>query len=229
VVEVVHEFEQIHSHMLLENEQLILGSAAALSDDLIVGQVFMGFFQRLFVRPYKRIEPFDDSQQFYDNEIYGVMLVYVNQLMIDDTEKIMLGYVGFVQKKIIEKGKRGGILFDIHDVQLPAFLASILMDEPCKLSDFISETDKEKQNPKKIDHPDNFCQTDGRGDSSSALRGDVSRSHFFCRQKRGGYIDKWKDKREGNGKQQVEPVDPEECLSAEKNPVNNIKQAQANT
>jgi hypothetical protein len=44
VIEIVHEFEQIHPHMLLENEQLILGSAAALSDDLVVGQVFMRFF-----------------------------------------------------------------------------------------------------------------------------------------------------------------------------------------
>jgi hypothetical protein len=28
----------------------------------------------------------DDGQQFYDDEIYGVMLIYVNQLMIDDPE-----------------------------------------------------------------------------------------------------------------------------------------------
>ena len=99
--------------MLLENEQLILGSAAALSDDLVVGQVFMGFFQRCFVRPYKRIEPFNDGEQFYDDEIYGVMLIYVNQLMIDDSEKIMLGNVGFVQKKIIEKRKGSCVFLDI--------------------------------------------------------------------------------------------------------------------
>jgi hypothetical protein len=116
VVEIVHEFEQIHSHMLLENKQLILGSAAALRDDLVVGQVFMCFFQRFFVRPHKRIEPFNNGKQFYDDEIYGVMLIYMNQLMIDDSEKIMLGNVGFIQEKIVEKRKGRGVFFDIHEI-----------------------------------------------------------------------------------------------------------------
>jgi len=102
--------------MLLKNEQLILGSAAALSDDLVVGQIFMCFFKRFFVRPYKRIEPFNNGQQFYDDQINGVMLIYMNQLMIYDSEKIMLGNVGFIQEKIVEKRKGSGVLFDIHEV-----------------------------------------------------------------------------------------------------------------
>jgi len=45
MIEVVHEFEQLQPHMLLEDEQLILGSAAALRDDVVVSQVFMSFFE----------------------------------------------------------------------------------------------------------------------------------------------------------------------------------------
>ena len=157
MIEIVHEFEQIHSHMLLENEQLILGSAAALSDNLVVGQVFMCFFQRFFVRPYKRIEPFDDSKQFNDDQIYRVMLIYVNQLMIDDPEQIMLGNIGFVQEKIIEKGKGSGVFLDIDELQFSASLIPILMDKPHELEDFTAETDEKKQGSQKIDHPDNFC------------------------------------------------------------------------
>jgi uncharacterized membrane protein YeaQ/YmgE (transglycosylase-associated protein family) len=36
--------------------------------------------------------------------------------MIYDSEKIMLGNVGFIQEKIVEKRKGSGILFDIHEI-----------------------------------------------------------------------------------------------------------------
>jgi hypothetical protein len=200
VIEIVHKFEQIHPHMLLENEQLILGSAAALSDDLVVGQVFMGFFQRLFVRPYKRIEPFDDGKQFYDDEIYGVMLIYVNQLMIDNPEKIMLGNIDFVQKKIVEKGKGRGVFLDIDEVQFPTFMVPVFFDQLYKLDDFIDETDEKKQGPQQIDHAHNFCEAEGMGGNNGTLRGDVTAHQVFGGQKRGGNIDERKDKREGNRK-----------------------------
>jgi len=77
--------------------------------------------------------------------------------MIDDSEKIMLGNVGFVQEKIIEKRKGSGILFDIHQFQFPALLIPTLFDQLYKLDDFIDETDEKKQGPQQIDHAHYFC------------------------------------------------------------------------
>jgi hypothetical protein len=65
--------------------------------------------------------------------------------MIDDPEKIMLRYVGFIQEKIVEKRKGSGVFLDIHQFQIPAPLMPILSDQLCKLGDFVSETDKEEQ------------------------------------------------------------------------------------
>jgi hypothetical protein len=57
----------------------------------------------------------------------------------------MLGYVRFIQEKVVKKGKRSGVLIDIHQFQFSAFLISILMDELRKLGDFVAETGKEKE------------------------------------------------------------------------------------
>jgi hypothetical protein len=149
--------------------------------------------------------------------------------MIDDPEKIMLGNVGFIQEKVIKKGKRSGVLIDIHQIQFSAFLISVLMDELRKLGDFIAKTGKEEQNAQQIDHPDDFRYAQGRSGRSRPLKGHVSGPQFFGGQKRGRDVDEWKDKRQGNGEQQIEPIGPEKCFLTQKNPVDDVKQSQTNT
>jgi hypothetical protein len=75
------------------------------------------------------------------------MLIYVNQFMIYDPEKIMLGNMGFIQEKIIEKRKGSGVFFDIHKIQLSALLESILFDHHRKLDQFVHEAHEEKRSP----------------------------------------------------------------------------------
>ena len=79
-----------------------------------------------------------------------MVLIYVNQFMIYDSEKIMLGYVGFIQEKIAEKGKGSGVLFDEHEFQLPAFLVSVFFDQFPKPGELVHKADEEKQSPQQI-------------------------------------------------------------------------------
>jgi hypothetical protein len=137
----------------------------------------------------------DDHKQFYDDEIDGVMLIYVNQFMIYDPEKIMLGNMRFIQEKIIEKREGSGILFDIHQFQLPALLVPILFDHHRKLDKFVHEARGKKQSPQQIHDPHNIHQSEGMGGSPSALRGKIPGPCIFGGQKGGGNVDERDDKR----------------------------------
>jgi hypothetical protein len=92
--------------MLLDDEQLIPGETAALRYDCSVRQVFVGFAQRSFVRPYKRIEPLDDGQEFRKNDIEGMELPDMSQLVGQDPVEGSVGDLRLVEEYEMEERER---------------------------------------------------------------------------------------------------------------------------
>jgi hypothetical protein len=104
--EAARQFEQPSAHVLLDDEQLIPGETAALRYDCSVRQVFVGFAQRSFVRPYKRIEPLDNGQDLRKNDIEGMELPDMGQLVGQDPVESSIGDLRLVEEYEMEERER---------------------------------------------------------------------------------------------------------------------------
>jgi len=116
--------------MLLDEEPLIPGETAALRDDGAVRQVFVGFAQRSFVRPYKRVEPLNDAQTFGEQDIERMELAGMGQLVGQDLVQAGLRRPVLVQENQVEERERRAPAAAANDLEPPAPFAAAAQGDP---------------------------------------------------------------------------------------------------
>jgi len=143
--------------------------------------------------------------------------------MIDDSEKIMLGYIGFVQEEKIEKGKWGRVFLDENEFYLSVLLIAVFFDQHEELGDFITKPGKEKTHAHQIDHPKDVHKPKGiRLDIGDRNEKVLLFQGWSCSERRGN-VDERNEKRERNREHQEKTIRGEKGLLLEKSPVNEIE------